>query len=491
MSPDEIWKNDLLDRRQDADLIQLFLLARLQERADSGRTASYVMNLDSSWGSGKTFFLERLQLQLESQKFISVYIDAWKDDHAEDPMIAFMAAIDGSLKKHLKLKGQIKKYWDVAKESGLKIAITGVSLAAKSAARRYLGDGLSQIQEIADGTVLENSVEAATDDEAKKKIEESVQKFIDVRAEAALKKFESTKSSLEVFRKNLGKFVSELEQQSDFKSPLFVLVDELDRCRPTYAIALLERVKHFFNVENVVFIVATDSEQLKHSIKAVYGQDFDSNKYLLRFFDRAYKFSEVSKSNFINYMFNARPISEEKIYCPFIDVRELFLKYAVAFSLSPRDIEQCYDHLRAVASTWRYVSPINVYQMILLIIAFQQGNNSVFHSASSLSITQELEQYFRSIGSLIQKDMMDSMGRARQNDIQMYDVMVVIYDFGQKSFRDVGRMEVNNYWKHELQGQFNIEYNLTSRNSQTADNILNKSFLVKYSQIVQTTGRFT
>ncbi len=490
MSLDEIWKNDLLDRRQDAELMQLFLLARIEERAALGINASYVMNLDSSWGTGKTFFLEKLHMQLESEKFLSVYIDAWKDDHAEDPMIAFMAAIDGSLNKHLKLKGRVKAYWDVAKKSGLKIAVSGASYAAKNFIKRHLGDGLSQIEQIADGTIIESSVDSINDEDGRKKIEDAVQKFIDSRAEIALKKFEETKSGLEVFKKNLGKFVSEVSQGSEFKSPLFVLVDELDRCRPTYAIALLERVKHFFNVEKIVFIIATDSNQLKHSIKAVYGQDFDSNKYLMRFFDRSYRFSEVSNSNFVAYMFRVRPLNAEKVSSPFIDIEILFLRYAEAFSLSLRDMEQCYDHFRAVISTWRYVSPINSYHMLLLIVAFQQGNVSVFRAASNLSITQELEQHFRRMGSMLQQDSVDNTGRLKQNNVEMYDIMVTLYDFGCKSFRDIMRMEVNSFWKNELQGQFQIEYNLISQTIHTKDPSISRPFLCKYSQIVQTTGRF-
>ena len=55
------------------------------------------------------------------------------------------------------------------------------------------------------------------------------------------------------------------------KRKVFVLVDELDRCRPTYAIEMLETIKHFFSLDNYIFVVATDTNQLSHSIKAVYG----------------------------------------------------------------------------------------------------------------------------------------------------------------------------------------------------------------------------
>lgn len=64
---------------------------------------------------------------------------------------------------------------------------------------------------------------------------------------------------------------------------VFILIDELDRCRPSYAIEMLETIKHFFELKNYVFVVATDTEQLSHSVKAVYGDFFDGKEYLSRF----------------------------------------------------------------------------------------------------------------------------------------------------------------------------------------------------------------
>ncbi|WVV48879.1 P-loop NTPase fold protein [Pseudomonas sp. NA13] len=73
------------------------------------------------------------------------------------------------------------------------------------------------------------------------------------------------------------------------RTPAFIFIDELDRCRPTYAIELLERVKHFFELEDCRFIVASDSTQLAHSVRAVYGEKFYSERYLSRFFDAEFR----------------------------------------------------------------------------------------------------------------------------------------------------------------------------------------------------------
>ncbi|TOL41491.1 hypothetical protein CGH98_24085, partial [Vibrio parahaemolyticus] len=78
-----------------------------------------------------------------------------------------------------------------------------------------------------------------------------------------------------------------------------VFIDELDRCRPSYAVEMLEVIKHFFELDNVVFVVATDTEQLQHAVKAVYGQLFDAQLYLGRFFRRRFSLLELSRKQFI------------------------------------------------------------------------------------------------------------------------------------------------------------------------------------------------
>ncbi|HAS8442505.1 TPA: hypothetical protein I7740_25080, partial [Vibrio vulnificus] len=98
---------------------------------------------------------------------------------------------------------------------------------------------------------------------------------------------EGIKDFQEVLVKLAEAFVETFKQEQNPKQyPVYVLIDELDRCRPSYAIEIIESVKHFFNTKNFVFVVATDTEQLQHSVKAVYGEGFDAHSYLSRFFHK-------------------------------------------------------------------------------------------------------------------------------------------------------------------------------------------------------------
>lgn len=109
-----------------------------------------------------------------------------------------------------------------------------------------------------------------------------------------------TKGAIAEFKISLKKALNENDNATE---NLFVFIDELDRCRPTYAIELLERIKHLLDIDGLVFILAMDKDQLSHSVKAVYGNDFESKGYLSRFIDIEYTLSNTSLDNFIDRLY--------------------------------------------------------------------------------------------------------------------------------------------------------------------------------------------
>ena len=163
-------------------------------------------------------------------------------------------------------------------------------------------------------------------------------------------------------------------QESGKTAPFYVLVDELDRCRPTYAISLLERAKHLFEVNDVVFIVATDTKQLSSAIRAVYGQEFDSPRYLGRFFDRTYEFDTPENSAFVAHMVSTLPVNGELLSLPPGQTLANTLGHIfAAYAVPPRDMLRAFDLIRTIASTWTYKAPIEVTALLPLIIARQEG----------------------------------------------------------------------------------------------------------------------
>ena len=80
---------------------------------------------------------------------------------------------------------------------------------------------------------------------------------------------------------------------------MVIVIDELDRCRPTFAIDVLEVVKHMFSTDGIVFVLASNQTQLSHSIASVYGDRFDSLGYLKKFFGVTFRLPPVDKERFL------------------------------------------------------------------------------------------------------------------------------------------------------------------------------------------------
>lgn len=165
--------------------------------------------------------------------------------------------------------------------------------------------------------------------------------------------FRQTAKSAASFKRDLADLLRQAEREADVPLPLYVIVDELDRCRPTYAIALLERIKHLFNVDNVVFITGTAGRQLSSSIAAVYGQNFDAWRYLHRFFDRTYQLAEpLPRPLIAKFVKDQKSKLIDLFTLPEVSTEDYLNDVFTAFEFGARDIYQTLDLLQTVFDSW-------------------------------------------------------------------------------------------------------------------------------------------
>ena len=239
----------------------------------------YSIALDGRWGSGKTFFVKQCKLvldclneenqyayekqildvidqveisKLKKMNFKTVYFDAWKNDSDLDPIVSLSKSIATTA---FNIKTKVKS---VAIETGKELVETAVKEIAKI-----------DIDSILDIFRTEEDIEA--------------------------------------------KFKKELASLIPKKGRLIVFIDELDRCRPTYAVKLLERVQHFFDNNKITFIFSVNLYELKNTIQKLYGSSFDGDRYLDRFFysiislpDANYTYKDIkdlssSEKAYLNY----------------------------------------------------------------------------------------------------------------------------------------------------------------------------------------------
>lgn len=233
--------------------------------------------IDGGWGSGKTFYVKQVQLllnalndthfntltaannndkgnayeeiiketneirtafksmtgenNLEIIPQVCIYYDAWENDNDDDPILSLVYTIIECVDSEFKYI-ENKSYVTVA--AGLLNLFTG----------RDWKQVIDSLQ----------SCDPLKDLRRKRDIEATVKDFLN----------------------NL------LEERGN---RLVIIVDELDRCRPSFAVKFLERIKHYFENDRITFVFSVNMNELQHTIKGCYGSDFNGHKYLDRFFD--------------------------------------------------------------------------------------------------------------------------------------------------------------------------------------------------------------
>ncbi|WLH04246.1 KAP family P-loop NTPase fold protein [Pseudomonas lurida] len=263
---DDIFKNDMLGRGDSVKNLTLLL---------ENVSSPLVFSVNAPWGAGKTTYLKMLNASLIASNSKSIYFSAWETDFAVDPLLAFLGEMNTGLSGLLKGNTKKSKAWAKAKEAGAHILRRGVPVGVKIATA-----GLLDVDKIIEAEVGKLSEELSKD---------------------VIAAYSQNKKAISEFKKNVAEVLKADEGETE---KLYIFVDELDRCRPTYAIELLERIKHLLDIEGLVFVLALDKIQLAHSVKAVYGADFDALGYLKRFIDIEFSLPEVGVASYIFHLFS-------------------------------------------------------------------------------------------------------------------------------------------------------------------------------------------
>jgi len=120
----------------------------------------------------------------------------------------------------------------------------------------------------------------------------------------------------------------------------------LDRCKPLFAIATLERIKHFFDVRHVVFVLGVDLVQFGKALANVYG-DLDVANYLNRLIDIEFALPEPSRETFVDYLwseyfgryFKEADAGQAELSAA-SEYKDVFLFLAKKFKMTLRDMER-------------------------------------------------------------------------------------------------------------------------------------------------------
>lgn len=346
---EEIWADDLLDRSPEANLIASFIQGSADQARRSPTKGALTLAIDAGYGEGKTFFLRRLAEQLKESHPVA-FVDAWSDDLADEPLTALIATLKRALAPWIdeddpdvgsKFKAVMEKSGQIAKIASLGLLKRGLGLLITSAAV----EASSRVLEAASEDVRD-AVTSGLDDSGENTIEVlkgfSAAKPLTVMEER-VKDFESGRKAMEELKAGLIALVEALEDSA----PVIIIIDELDRCRPTYAIKLLEEIKHLFDIPGLVFIFGMHTTALGHSVRAAYGSEFDGASYLRRFIQRRYRLAPPDHEKLIENLLSQAGVSVGKLIYPRVSpprsqittmpLSALLSEYMRVYGVSARD----------------------------------------------------------------------------------------------------------------------------------------------------------
>ncbi|WP_417460475.1 KAP family P-loop NTPase fold protein [Kordiimonas sp.] len=315
------WARDKLKRKAVAEYLTP-LLASIRQ--------PFVISLHSPYGTGKSFFLECWKADLEMEGYKVVLFDAWASDFSNDPLSAFISSIKKQLSNgDSKIE---KKFDELAKRTGGFLRSKFLPLVLKSASRKLIGDeGIEEFLE---------DIGANPDE---------VSDMLGSVALEALATQEMAEDSMRDFREFLAETVKEIvvNAKSEDHQKLIIFVDELDRCKPSYAIEVLESIKHLFAVRGTVFVLAFDETQMKDTIANTYGFNDGGEGYLRKFIDWQFQLPEPelpSYSRFLLERLFGDIDRKSREYALAGSASEGVLLAAVALGLTSRELERAMTH---------------------------------------------------------------------------------------------------------------------------------------------------
>lgn len=195
----------------------------------------YVLSVEAGYGMGKTYFFSRFCEQAIKDGFDCIYMSAWENDYQPSPFCFIAKEIIQCLA--LRTEPIVKSKID-------KLAKKGLSAVKKILSVSQLQLGM-QTHNVSAGISVD------------------VGKLI------------TSKDEIKEFKKELEQILV-----SNKIKPLILVIDELDRCRPDYALKTLEIIKHFFDIDNLYVILPINKEAMNDMVTAVYGQMQNSENYL-------------------------------------------------------------------------------------------------------------------------------------------------------------------------------------------------------------------
>ena len=369
---DDPFANDLLNNRARAEALT-HLIGHAQ--------TPYVLSIDAQWGNGKTTFLNMLIQHLRNDGFGVIAFNAWENDFTDNPF----TTLAGEIVRQTKSFGRASMT-ERAGELAKAAAPIAIEVGAGITSAIFTGNVPGLVGNIGRGILRALRLFGQYD---------------------PISKYDATTQGVCRFKSALKATAKEMASQHEGK-PMVVAIDELDRCRPDYAIRFIEAIKHLFNTEDVVFVVTTNIDQMAHTVKAVYGQTFDAEEYLNRFFDLPIKLTYPDLGDFISNRthdiathwigleristeegnFGQLPPSLQRMPEEMQTANHLLVGYCHTSQISLRRIDKVTNRIRLILDLLGYIHSTAVVTITIVSI-IRDGDPATYERILDGSVTDQ------------------------------------------------------------------------------------------------------
>lgn len=360
---DNPFRNDLFGREELAKSLSN-LISRLDD--------SLVISVTASWGEGKTTFVKMWQGLLQQKGIKCIYFDAFANDYLDDPFIAITSEISTLVEKEFdasqSMRSRLDDFKRKASKAGAKLLAWGTKIGIKAAT-------LGLIDDI---EVLKEMKETLSDDASE---------FASTLIEKKLNMHKEDIEIINSFKSELRALAEDIRTETG--APLMFIIDELDRCKPTYALELIEKIKHFFSVKNVVFILVMHKDQLECAIKCVYGQEIEASVYLQKFINiecNLPKNRDARTSDYRKYCDYLYSVHGLNTWGDKENIQDSMSEFSRLLNLSLRDIERCYTYLTLFYSSVSK-NTLKIPPIIALLVIAKVKFSKIYEGLKTKNIT--------------------------------------------------------------------------------------------------------
>ena len=309
-----------------------------------GNEDSFVMTVSAPYGGGKTFFVKMWQNYLKEQNGHTLYYNAWENDFSINPLASFISCFSELDDVDPKLKDKVKALITAAQKITLtKIPEICVRLLG-ALCKKYLDIEAQELYDTA-------KISAEVVDEAEKEVGK-----LSAKAKTMIANEKELRYAIADFKKKLKELITSFERTNKrISGKLVIFIDDLDRCRPDYAITFLEYIKHLFSIPNCNFVLSVDEDQLISTIEKVYGSK-NAEGFLSKIIDFDFNLPYPgSVREFIELAIKKLNWESDNIFSsPYqdIDMKEIFIlmfePLVKLLSLTMRDIEHVLQDLNII-----------------------------------------------------------------------------------------------------------------------------------------------